>query len=127
MLPRALKVHPVFHVSLLKAYREDTINPSPPEPPEPLVNEDGEEEYYVQELLQHRVRRIGRRARLEFLVRWTGYGPDADEWLPLVDIEETEAYDHYEAEMRRAHGPQWPQNLLEDTSTSAPRPTRRRG
>ena len=124
LLPRTLRVHPVFHVSLLKAYREDTINPSPPSPPDPLVNDDGEEEYYVQELLQHRVRRIGRRNRVEFLVRWTGYGPDADEWLPLADVEETEAYDRYEAEMRRMHGPTWPQQLLEDSNAAPSQPRR---
>ena len=121
LLPRTLRVHPVFHVSLLKVYREDpAINPTPPLPPDPLVNEAGEEEYFVQELLQHRVRRIGRRARIEFLVRWTGYGPDADEWLPLAEVEETEAYDRYEAQMRRVNGPTWPQSLLD-----APSPTRR--
>ena len=124
LLPRTLRVHPVFHVSLLKAYKEDSINPPPPSPPEPLVNDDGEEEYYVQELLKHRVRRIGRRSRLEFLVRWTGYGPDADEWLPLADVEETEAYDRYEAEMKRSHGPQWPDNLLEDSNAAPSQPRR---
>ena len=123
LLPRTLRVHPVFHVSLLKAYREDAINPSPP-PPEPIVNDEGEQEYFVQELLQHRVRRIGRRSRVEFLVRWTGYGPDADEWIPLADVEETEAYDRYEAEMKRAHGPNWPNNLLED-APATPVPQRR--
>jgi hypothetical protein len=125
LLPRTLRVHPVFHVSLLKAYREDPINPSPPSPPEPLVNDEGQEEYFVQELLQHRVRKIGRRSRLEFLVRWTGYGPDADEWLPLAEVEETEAYDRYEAEMRRVKGPTWPQELLED-QPSVPRRVPRR-
>ena len=128
LLPRTLRVHPVFHVSLLKAYREDPINPSPPSPPEPMVNQEGEDEYFVQELLKHRVRKIGRRLRLELLVRWTGYGPDADEWLPLAEVEETEAYDRYEAEMRRAHGATWPAPLLEESgvATSQPRRTPRR-
>jgi len=125
LLPRTLRVHPVFHVSLLKAYREDPdINPSPPSPPDPLVNQEGEDEYFVQELLKHRLRKIGRRTRLELLVRWTGYGPDADEWLPLADVEETEAYDRYEAEMRRAHGPTWPASLLEETGAAPSQPRR---
>jgi hypothetical protein len=111
-------------VSLLKAYREDPIHPSPPPPPDPIVTADGEEEYFVEELLRHRVRRIGRRNRVEFLVRWTGYGPDADEWLPLAEVEETEAYDRYETEMRRLHGPTWPQQLLEAPPPGSPSPRR---
>ena len=122
LLPRTLKIHPVFHVSLLKPYVEDTINPAPPAPPAPIVNDDGEEEFYVEEILNHRVRRFGRTPRLEFLVRWTGYGPDADEYLPLADVQETVAYDRYEQEMRRKHGAAWPESLL---SESNPAPSRR--
>ena len=85
---------------------------------------DGEEDYFVQELLQHRFRKIGRRTRLEFLVRWTGYGPDADEWLSMADIEETQAYDRYESEMRRQHGATWPQSLLETPPAMEPPPRR---
>jgi hypothetical protein len=115
LLPRTLKIHPVFHISLLKPYVEDTIHPPPPAPPDPVMNEAGEEEYYVEEILKHRVRRVGRNQRLEFLVRWTGYGPDADEYLPLADVQETVAYDRYEQEMRRKYGATWPAGLVSES------------
>ena len=117
-----LKVHSVFHVSLLKPYQEDDVNPSPPPPPYPVLNDQGEEEYYVEEILSHRVRRIGRHQRLELLVRWTGYGPDADEYLPLADVQETVAYDRYEQEMKRKYVSSWPAELLADSNpTPSPR------
>jgi hypothetical protein len=127
LLPRSLKIHPVFHISLLKPYREDALNPPPSAPPDPVLNDQGEEEYYVEEILNHRIRRLGRGKRLEFLVRWTGYGPDADEWLPLIHVEDTVAYDRYEQEMKRKFGNSWPSDLLvEPNSTPSPRRGARR-
>ena len=112
-LPRTLsRLHPVFHVSLLKPYVEDPIHPAP-EAPDPILNDEGEEEYFVEEIIGHRVRKYGRGGpRLELLVRWRGYGPDEDQYLPLSEVEETEAYDKYEAEMVRQKGPSgWPPPL----------------
>ena len=43
--------------------------------------------------------------RLELLVRWRGYGPEEDQYLPLAEVEETEAFDRYEQEMLRLKGP----------------------
>ena len=38
---------------------------------------EGEPQYEVDSLLRHRIQRGGTR----YLVRWTGYGPEHDEWL----------------------------------------------
>ena len=46
------------------------------EPPQP-VEVEGEAHYEVEALLKHRKRRRGR----QYLVRWTGYGPEHDEWV----------------------------------------------
>jgi hypothetical protein len=108
-LPRTLKIHPVFHVSLLKQYVEDPIN-TVPAPPEPIINEEGYEEFHVQEVLKHRIRLVKGSAKLEFLVRWTGYDPEYDEWRPLDEVDETVAYDDYATEMRRQLG-EWPPDL----------------
>ena len=104
-LPKTMsRMHPVFHVSMLKPHVEDVINPSVP-PPDPILNEDDEEEYYVEEIIGHRVRKYGRAPpRLELCVRWKGYGPEADQFLPLAEVDETEAFDKYEQEMIRQLG-----------------------
>ncbi len=113
-LPRTMsRMHPVFHVSWLKPCIEDPIHPAPAQP-DPILNDEGEEEFYVEEIVGHRVRKYGRgQPRLELCVRWKGYGPDADQFLPLAEVEETEAYDKYEQEMLRTLGPRgWPPPLV---------------
>ena len=118
-LPRNMHLHPVVHVSVLKPHVEDPIHPAPAQPPAPIVNDEGEEEFFVQEILSHRVRRMNGRARLELLVRWVGYGPEHDLWLPEAEVEDLEAYEVYSQEMLRSLGPEkWPPNLV--TAPAAP-------
>ena len=50
----------------------------------------------VDKLIDRRVRRVGRYRKevIEYLVRWTGYGPEYDQWVRENDIEDslTKAY-----------------------------------
>ena len=64
-LPKLLKIHDVFHASLLSAYTPPTSAQVTVAPPEP-VTKDGEEEYKVKEVLGSRVFK----GRLEYLVHW---------------------------------------------------------
>lgn len=40
-LPKTLRIHDIFHVSLLERYREDTIPGRKNEPPPPMITPDG--------------------------------------------------------------------------------------
>lgn len=98
-LPPTMKVHNVFHVSVLQPWRTDKEFPShragPARPPP--VDESGDQ-WEVDYLLDKRIRRLGRGKRVEYLVRWTGYGPEDDTWEPLSNLSGAqEAIAAYEA------------------------------
>ncbi|KAK3538081.1 hypothetical protein QTP70_028643 [Hemibagrus guttatus] len=85
-LPRGYRIHPTFHVSLLKPHHPSVLPSTEPgedaaEPPLPLLLDDGTA-YGVKEILDSR-RRGG---RLEYLVDWEGYGPEERSWVPRDDI-----------------------------------------
>lgn len=82
-LPSDLKVHPVFHVSLLRAHRASTLPGRHPSEPAP-IDVDGEEEYEVERILDSR--RHGRWRSLQYLVQWKGYGPEHNQWLPATAV-----------------------------------------
>jgi len=53
---------------------------------EPADEVDDTPQYGVERLLNHRLKK-GCKSKLEFLVRWEGYGPESDSWEPRVNIE----------------------------------------
>ena len=61
--------HPVFHASKLATYNEPTIVGQKKSTPKPVLVK-GQEEYVVEEILQHHVR--GKQT--QYLVKWEGYG-----------------------------------------------------
>lgn len=106
-------IHPVFHVELIRPAATDPL-PSQvvddSEPPPVVV--DGELEYEVEAVLDVRRRRLGRRSRMEALVKWAGY-PEPS-WEPLSEVQGVSALDDYE----RTHGPVREDNRInEGTST----------
>jgi hypothetical protein len=82
-LPPSMRIHNVFHVSLVKPYRSDgTV-----QPPSPLLYEtDGSHIWEVQDLIDTRQRKIGKRSVTEYLVRWARFGPEHDSWEPSKNI-----------------------------------------
>lgn len=84
-LPASMsRIHPVFHVSLLRKYEDGGRVSSPP----PAVLLDGEEECEIQQVLSHRDRSRGTRNKrqLEYFVSWKGMGPEHSEWLRDSDL-----------------------------------------
>ncbi|KAJ8472644.1 hypothetical protein ONZ45_g16577 [Pleurotus djamor] len=83
-LPRSLsRLHPVFPTVKLSPWNEDPIEGRrPPPPPEPVLV-DGAKEFEVEEILDSR-RRYN---RLEYLVKWKGYGVEDQSWEPRKNVE----------------------------------------
>jgi hypothetical protein len=80
-LPAKLKMHDVFHVSLLKPYRSDGRYPALPE----VIDLTGELSYQVDTILAHRERRAGGRSNrvlTSYLVKYADLGPEYNAWVP---------------------------------------------
>ncbi|KAK3570152.1 hypothetical protein QTP86_012626 [Hemibagrus guttatus] len=114
-LPPEYKIHPVFHVSLLKPHHPSVFPSTEPgeaeEPPLPLIMDEGSA-YLVRDILDSR-RRGG---RLEYLVNWEGYGPEEQSWVPWNDVLDPTLLENF-----HARHPNWP------APRSRGRPPRRRG
>jgi hypothetical protein len=67
-LPQQMRIHPVFHVSLLDPYRPNTIARRAQLPASPIILEDSLE-WEVAAVLDSRIRY----GKLEYLVDWMGY------------------------------------------------------
>ena len=81
-LPEGWRMHPVFHVSLLKQWRESAWSCPADEEPEMDVELEPEEVYQIERILKWRRVKSGRRASREFLVEWRGYPLDEAQWVP---------------------------------------------
>jgi hypothetical protein len=80
-LPKTMKVHPVFHVSLLERFRPDPIPGRVPKPLPPLIVA-GEEEYEVESILDSKVQR----GSLQYYIHWKGYPISERSWVPAVSV-----------------------------------------
>uniref|UniRef100_A0A383WFN5 Reverse transcriptase n=1 Tax=Tetradesmus obliquus TaxID=3088 RepID=A0A383WFN5_TETOB len=95
-LPPTMRIHPVFHVSLLKPYKtcEEFTNRQESTPVQPAVAEDNQ--WYVEALLDKSIRTHHGRRLVHYLVRWKGFGPEDDSWVPHTAVEQS-LIDEYEA------------------------------
>ena len=86
-LPSTMKCHNVFHVERLFAYvpplheHQAVVNPDPV-----LVDHVLGDTYEVGCLLDRRWFGRGRSRRLQYLVRWAGYGAEHDTWKDVSSL-----------------------------------------
>ena len=108
-LPEDWSIHPVFHISLLKQWREGTWSRAV-DAPLPEVDQTQQQGYEVERILKYRSVRRGSRRSREYLVIWTGYPLDEAEWIP-------EANFHDPAELRKQLKKDKPTEDLGDAAT----------
>jgi len=91
-LPLSWGIHNVFHASLLLPYKETTAHgPNFTRPPPDLI--EGEEEYEVEAIINHR--HHGRWRQLQYLIKWKDY-PSADNtWEAAEDVHADELVKEY--------------------------------
>ncbi|KAF7302341.1 Reverse transcriptase-RNase H-integrase [Mycena chlorophos] len=88
------KMYPVFHTAEVTPWNENDNALFPGRElthPGPVVTLDGQEEFYVDEIIDKRERY----GNTEYRVRWRGYGRESDDWLDeseLVDSAHLEAF-----------------------------------
>ena len=81
-LPTPWRIHPVFHVSLIKPYLSDGMV----QPPQPLSYLKGEPQFSADYILNKRIVRKGHKSATQYLIRWTDCGPANDTWEPSSNI-----------------------------------------
>ena len=78
-----MRIHNVFHVTLLEAYRGDLNNPAINRPRTVVV--EGEEEWEVEKVLDERTK--GRAKRKQYLVKWVGWPDSHNTWEDDENLE----------------------------------------
>jgi hypothetical protein len=72
----------VFHVSLLKPYKESDEFEREMQPPPTFITEDNQEEYEVEKILDKRI--IHKKP--QYLVKWFGYPLYDSTWEPIENL-----------------------------------------
>jgi hypothetical protein len=78
-----MRIHPVFHISLLKPYQaspNEFLHPTPP--PAMVLPNTEHEEYEVETILDKRILR----KKPQYLIKWLGYPLHDATWEPLEHL-----------------------------------------
>ena len=86
LLPSMSRIHPVFHVVKLLPVPSDPIMGCRAKPPPPPDIIGGKERYEVEEVINSHVYQ----RKLQYLVRWKGYGHEENSWLSEGNLDALE-------------------------------------
>ena len=93
-----MQVNPVVHVPLLEPVARDPL-PGQRQPAPPPVEIDGEQEWFVDSILDSRMYR----RRLQYLVKWAGF--DQPDWEPAENVNELEVVTRFHKRYPHKPGP----------------------
>jgi hypothetical protein len=104
-LPHTMRIHPVFHINLLQKCHPDPHGRDPPQPP-PIITEEGEEEYEVEEILDSKWKGRGKNKKIWYLIKWVGYDAGSNSWEPVDNVGNAEeAIQDFHKKFPEAVGP----------------------
>jgi hypothetical protein len=82
-LPLHWRIHPVISIAHLEPAKEDPFDRPVPNHPDAVFSDEWE----IERIVNKRIRRTkGGKHATEYLVRWTGYGPEYDQWYKEKDL-----------------------------------------
>jgi hypothetical protein len=76
-LPPRIRIHPVFHASLLEPYKPNNL-PGRIQPPPAAITIENELEYVVDQVLDSKIEH----GKLKYYIDWEGYPPEDRTWEP---------------------------------------------
>ncbi|KAN0086940.1 hypothetical protein V8E54_000628 [Elaphomyces granulatus] len=101
-LPLHWRIHPVISIAHLESAKEDPFDRPVPNHPDAVFSDEWEVERIVNKRTQ---RTKGGKHATEYLVRWTGYSPEYDQWYKEKDLSNAhEAIKDYEAKESTTKG-----------------------
>ena len=122
-LPSSMKIHNVFHVSLLERYTPSTIPNRKQLPPPPVHIPTSGTWYEVQEILDS----CYRRRTLYYKIRWKGYDISEDSWQLHSNVNSPEHVGNFHSRHPSKPGPApHPPRTQITTPTPTPKPRRSR-
>ena len=113
-LPASWSVHPVFHSSLLKPWRESEWS-CPVDTPVADLEVSQEPVYQVERILKWRKVPGGRRGEKEVLVTWTGYPLEEAQWIHQRNFTDPKGF---QTQMRQDRPIEESSNRPQTTTTS---------
>ena len=93
-VPHSSNVYPTFHTAEVMPFNENDQSLFPSHElawPRPIFTKEGMQEHYVEKIIDAQKCGCG----MQYLIRWLGYGPGEDEWLPGSELANNAALDDW--------------------------------